>query len=158
MSGPGGEIVLSRTEDGRSQIQFRPVCGTVWLTQTQLICSIRAVPNINKYITSILELRTRRRQQPSMADWVVAADRSIRMNDMPVLTGAGSVPAEAAREQRTSGSSASMYSAASWKPCPQRSKHSVRSGTYSPTHTQTPFRSMSNSTIPETRDDYEGSV
>ncbi|MEV5407466.1 virulence RhuM family protein [Thermopolyspora sp. NPDC052614] len=58
------------------------------------------IATLNMLTTQFLdfaELRTRRRQQISMADWVIATDRFIEMNDMPVLAGAGSVSADAAR-------------------------------------------------------------
>jgi hypothetical protein len=35
MTSGEGEIILYRTEDGRSQIQLRAAGGTVWLTQAQ---------------------------------------------------------------------------------------------------------------------------
>src|ERR671915_1692474 len=56
MSHDSGELILYRTEDGQSQIQFRAVDGTVWLTQAQMAELFeRTVPNINQHITSILD-------------------------------------------------------------------------------------------------------
>jgi hypothetical protein len=52
----GGELVLYRTEDGRSQIQFRAVDGTVWLTQAQMAELFdTSVQNIQQRISAILE-------------------------------------------------------------------------------------------------------
>ena len=36
MIGEGGELVVYRSEDGRTQVQLRAVEGTVWLTQAQI--------------------------------------------------------------------------------------------------------------------------
>lgn len=36
MTGPGGELVVYRSDDGRTQVQLRAVRGTVWLTQAQI--------------------------------------------------------------------------------------------------------------------------
>lgn len=56
MSEPAGELILYRTEDGRSQIQMRAVDGTVWLTQAQMAELFdTSVQNINKRIQMILE-------------------------------------------------------------------------------------------------------
>ncbi|MFJ3615422.1 virulence RhuM family protein [Streptomyces hydrogenans] len=55
-SGNSGELVLYRTEDGRSQIQMRAVGGTVWLTQAEMAELFETgIPNINKRIGQILE-------------------------------------------------------------------------------------------------------
>jgi hypothetical protein len=52
----GGELILYRTEDGRSQIQFRAVEGTVWLTQAQMAELFdTSVQNIQQRISAILE-------------------------------------------------------------------------------------------------------
>jgi hypothetical protein len=51
-----GELILYRTEDGRSRIQMRAADGTVWLTQAQLAELLdTGIPNVNKHITQILE-------------------------------------------------------------------------------------------------------
>ncbi|MEV0624576.1 virulence RhuM family protein [Nonomuraea wenchangensis] len=56
MAEPSGELILYRTEDGRSQIQMRAVDGTVWLTQAQMAELFdTGIPNVNKHIASILE-------------------------------------------------------------------------------------------------------
>ncbi|GAA0406469.1 hypothetical protein Acor_51770 [Acrocarpospora corrugata] len=56
MRGQDGELILYRTEDGRSQIQLRAAGGTVWLTQAQMAELFdTSVPNINQRITAILE-------------------------------------------------------------------------------------------------------
>ncbi|MGH3614972.1 MAG: hypothetical protein ACRDRK_20740 [Pseudonocardia sp.] len=36
MSEPGGELVVYRSDDGRTRVQLRAVAGTVWLAQTQI--------------------------------------------------------------------------------------------------------------------------
>lgn len=36
MNDPAGEVILYRSDDGRSSVQLRAVGGTVWLTQAQL--------------------------------------------------------------------------------------------------------------------------
>jgi hypothetical protein len=55
-SGNPGELILYRTDDGRSIIQLRAVDGTVWLTQAQIADLLdTGVPNINKHIASIIE-------------------------------------------------------------------------------------------------------
>lgn len=49
-----GEIILYRTDDGRTEIQLRGHDGTVWLTQNGIAqLSGTAVPNINIHIKNI---------------------------------------------------------------------------------------------------------
>ncbi|GAA0996423.1 virulence RhuM family protein [Acrocarpospora macrocephala] len=51
-----GELILYTTEDGRTQMQFRPVDGTVWLSQAQMAALFdTGVPGINKHISNILQ-------------------------------------------------------------------------------------------------------
>lgn len=51
-----GEIILYRTDDGRTQIQMRAVDGTVWLTQAEMADLFdTGVPNVNKHITAVLD-------------------------------------------------------------------------------------------------------
>ncbi|HOW52702.1 MAG TPA: virulence RhuM family protein [bacterium] len=51
---PGGELVLYRTEDGRTQIQCRFSDGTIWLTQAQLSELFQvAVPTVNEHLKGI---------------------------------------------------------------------------------------------------------
>lgn len=55
-SAGSGELVLYRTEDGRSQIQMRAADGTVWLTQAQMAELFdTSVQNVNQRITAILD-------------------------------------------------------------------------------------------------------
>ncbi|GIH71819.1 hypothetical protein Mth01_40720 [Sphaerimonospora thailandensis] len=55
MGGEGGELILYRTEDGRSQIQFRAIGGTVWLTQAEMAELFdTSLQNINQRINAIL--------------------------------------------------------------------------------------------------------
>jgi hypothetical protein len=56
MNQDGGEVILYRAEDGRSQIQFRAVDGSVWLTQAQMaeLFDITAA-TVNRHIGSIIE-------------------------------------------------------------------------------------------------------
>jgi hypothetical protein len=50
------EIVLYRTEDGRTRIQCRFEDQTLWLTQSQLAELFQSsVPNINQHLTAIFE-------------------------------------------------------------------------------------------------------
>ncbi|MBB5913593.1 hypothetical protein BJY24_002460 [Nocardia transvalensis] len=50
-----GEFIVYRTEDGRAEVQLRPVNGTVWLTQSQMAeLYSTSVPNINQIIHRIL--------------------------------------------------------------------------------------------------------
>ncbi len=52
--GPASEIILYRTEDGRSRIQVRLEEGTVWLTQAGLAELYQTTPqNITIHIRSI---------------------------------------------------------------------------------------------------------
>jgi hypothetical protein len=56
MTSGDGEIILYRTEDGRSQIQLRATDGTVWLTQAQMAeLFATSVQNIQQRISAILE-------------------------------------------------------------------------------------------------------
>ncbi|GAA1008118.1 2-hydroxyacid dehydrogenase [Acrocarpospora pleiomorpha] len=55
------------------------------------------ITDLNMLTTQFLdfaELRTRRRQQISLSDWMTATDRFIGMNEMQVLTGVGRVSHE----------------------------------------------------------------
>ncbi|MDN5914611.1 MAG: virulence RhuM family protein [Pseudonocardia sp.] len=55
MTEPGGEIVVYRSDDGRSQVQLRPVDGTVWLTQVQIAELYgTSVPNIVQIARRVL--------------------------------------------------------------------------------------------------------
>lgn len=55
MTDPGGEIVVYRSDDGRSQVQLRPVDGTVWLTQAQIAELYgTSVPNIVQIARRVL--------------------------------------------------------------------------------------------------------
>lgn len=50
------EMIVYRTEDGRTQIQLRAVGGSVWLTQAEIAALFdTGVPNINKHIAAVLE-------------------------------------------------------------------------------------------------------
>ncbi|MEV4159020.1 virulence RhuM family protein [Nonomuraea dietziae] len=50
-----GEIVLYRTDDGRSEIQLRAADGTVWLTQAQMAeLFATTIQNVNQRILAIL--------------------------------------------------------------------------------------------------------
>ena len=51
---PGGEVVVYRTEDGRSRIDVRLDGGTVWLPQS-LIAELfeTTVPNVNIHLKNI---------------------------------------------------------------------------------------------------------
>lgn len=56
MTNPGGELVVYRSEDGRTQVQVRAVQGTVWLTQAQLAeLYSTSVQNIGQIIRRILD-------------------------------------------------------------------------------------------------------
>lgn len=56
MTGDSGELILYRTEDGRSQIQMRASGGTVWLTQAQMAeLFATSVQNINQRVLAILQ-------------------------------------------------------------------------------------------------------
>lgn len=53
---PGGELVVYRTDDGRTQVQLRAVQGTVWLTQAQIAeLYATSVPNIAQIMRRILD-------------------------------------------------------------------------------------------------------
>ncbi len=50
------ELVLYRTEDGRTRIQCRFEDQTLWLTQSQLAELFQSsVPNINQHLTAVFE-------------------------------------------------------------------------------------------------------
>ncbi|MGH3568160.1 MAG: virulence RhuM family protein [Pseudonocardia sp.] len=56
MSEPGGELVVYRSDDGRTQVQLRAVQGTVWLTQAQIAdLYATSVQNIGQIIRRILD-------------------------------------------------------------------------------------------------------
>lgn len=49
-----GELVLYRTEDGRTRVQCRFAEGTIWLTQIQIAELFQtSVPNINLHLKAI---------------------------------------------------------------------------------------------------------
>jgi hypothetical protein len=51
---PGGDLVLYRTEDGRTRVECRFAEGTIWLTQVQLAELFQtSVPNINLHLKAI---------------------------------------------------------------------------------------------------------
>ncbi|GGX73078.1 virulence RhuM family protein [Saccharospirillum salsuginis] len=51
-----GELILYRSEDGRTEIQLRVDGDTVWLTQAEMTELFQtSVPNINVHIKNILE-------------------------------------------------------------------------------------------------------
>ncbi|MEV0590861.1 virulence RhuM family protein [Nonomuraea cavernae] len=67
------------------------------ITVSKNYLSSDEVTTLNMLTTQFLdfaELRARRRQQITMAEWVEATDRFIAMNDMGVLSGAGRVPSD----------------------------------------------------------------
>ena len=56
MTEPTGEMIVYRTDDGRTQIELRAVDGTVWLTQAEIAALFDTqVPNINKHISAVLD-------------------------------------------------------------------------------------------------------
>jgi len=56
MTEPAGELVVYRSDDGRTQVQLRAVQGTVWLTQAQMAeLYDTSVPNIAQIMRRILE-------------------------------------------------------------------------------------------------------
>jgi hypothetical protein len=56
MIGPGGELVVYRSDDGRTQVQLRAVQGTVWLTQAQMAeLYATSVSNIAHIIRRVLD-------------------------------------------------------------------------------------------------------
>ena len=56
MIGEGGELVVYRSEDGRTHVQLHAVEGTVWLTQAQIAeLYDTSVPNIAQIMRRILE-------------------------------------------------------------------------------------------------------
>ena len=56
MIGEEGELVVYRSEDGRTHVQLRAVEGTIWLTQAQMAeLYDTSVPNIVQIIRRILE-------------------------------------------------------------------------------------------------------
>ncbi|KQY30568.1 hydroxyacid dehydrogenase [Nocardia sp. Root136] len=51
-----GEMIVYRTEDGHTEVQLRPVEGTVWLTQAQMAeLYDTSIPNVNQVIRRILD-------------------------------------------------------------------------------------------------------
>ena len=53
---PAGELVVYRSDDGRTQVQLRAVQGTVWLTQAQMAdLYATSVQNIGQIIRRILD-------------------------------------------------------------------------------------------------------
>jgi hypothetical protein len=53
---PGGELVVYRSNDGRTQVQLRAVQGTAWLTQAQMAeLYSTSVPNIVQIIRRVLD-------------------------------------------------------------------------------------------------------
>ncbi|MFY1674960.1 virulence RhuM family protein [Plantactinospora sp. WMMB334] len=55
MTEAAGEMIVYRTDDGRTEIQLRAVDGTVWLTQAEIAALFDTqVPNINKHISAVL--------------------------------------------------------------------------------------------------------
>jgi hypothetical protein len=63
-----GEIVLYRTDDGRTRVECRFEEGTIWLTQMQLAELFQtSVPNINLHLKAIYaEGKSTRRQLLSL--------------------------------------------------------------------------------------------
>ncbi|OZM75643.1 virulence RhuM family protein [Pseudonocardia sp. MH-G8] len=56
MSEPGGELIVYRGADGRSEVQLRAVGGTVWLAQAEIAELYgTSVPNIVQIIRRILD-------------------------------------------------------------------------------------------------------
>ena len=56
MIGEEGELVVYRSEDGRTHVQLRAVKGTVWLTQAQIAELYgTSVQNIAQIIRRILD-------------------------------------------------------------------------------------------------------
>lgn len=56
MTEPGGELVVYRSEDGRSEVQLRAVQGTVWLTQAEIAeLYDTSVSNVNHITRRILD-------------------------------------------------------------------------------------------------------
>lgn len=56
MTEPGGEIVVYRSDDGRSQVQLCPVDGTIWLAQAEIAeLYATSVQNIAQIIGRVLD-------------------------------------------------------------------------------------------------------
>lgn len=56
MSDKKGELILYRTEDGRTDIQLRAVDGTVWLTQAEIAELFETTPqNVTQHIRALYE-------------------------------------------------------------------------------------------------------
>jgi hypothetical protein len=55
MTEPGGDLVVYRTDDGRTEVQLRAVRGTVWLTQVQIAqLYATSIPNIVQILRRVL--------------------------------------------------------------------------------------------------------
>lgn len=84
---PGGDLVLYRTEDGRTRIECRFEEGTIWLSQVQLAELFQtSVPNINTHLKAIY------------AEGEVDAAATIK-SYLTVRVGAGSVSRETAHKR-----------------------------------------------------------
>lgn len=56
MSDSKGELILYRTEDGRTDIHLRAADGTAWLTQAEIAELFETTPqNITQHIRSVYE-------------------------------------------------------------------------------------------------------
>ncbi|MEU8279243.1 virulence RhuM family protein [Microbispora bryophytorum] len=97
------ELIIARADPAKPNMGLRTWKGArvrkADVTVAKNYLDSDEISMLNMLTTQFLdfaELRARRRQQITMAQWVTATDNFITMNDMKVLPGAGKVSREAA--------------------------------------------------------------
>ncbi|WP_433500552.1 virulence RhuM family protein [Sphaerimonospora sp. CA-214678] len=97
------ELIVDRADPGKPNMGLKTWKGSrvrrTDVTVAKNYLDSDEIGMLNMLTTQFLdfaELRARRRQQITMAQWVAAADNFIAMNDFKVLPGAGRVSREAA--------------------------------------------------------------
>jgi hypothetical protein len=81
---PGGEVIVYRTEDGRSRIAVRVEDETVWLSQVMLAELYEtSVPNINIHIRNVLEEKELS-AETTIKDYLIVRQEGSRQVQRPV--------------------------------------------------------------------------
>ncbi|WP_353254418.1 virulence RhuM family protein [Salinisphaera sp. PC39] len=91
-----GELVLYRTEDGRTEVHLRVDGDTAWLTQAEMAELFHtSVPNINRHIKNILEEKELSAQATIKDDLIVREEggrqvrRKVKLYCLPMILAVG---------------------------------------------------------------------
>lgn len=88
-----GELILYRTEDGRTAIQLRAVDGTVWLTQAEIAALFdTSLQNVSLHLKNIFEDNELETESVLKESLITAADGKsyqTRLYDLDAILAVG---------------------------------------------------------------------